>query len=118
MAVSTLRKRRLLAQAATNAPAYGRTLREHLEVLEAAKLALVDSGQIASVSANGRATAYSTHGTQPDDIADAYGQLIELYDRAATALGSADEAAILAEMDAQLDTPATEAVADYSLARA
>jgi hypothetical protein len=88
-------------------------LRTKLRAYETAARKNVASGALASVSANGRTTAFSTNGAQGQDITEGWRDLVDLYDKIKAELSSNDDAEIKTEMMARL-VPVTEWENDYS----
>lgn len=88
-------------------------LRAQLRSNETSARKNIASGSIASLSANGRTTQFSTQGVQQDALAESWRDLVDLYDKVKAELASNDDAEIKTEMMARL-VPATEWQADYS----
>lgn len=88
-------------------------LRSQLRSNETTARKNVASGALASVSANGRTTQFSTNGAQGQDITESWRDLVDLYDKIRAELESTDDAEIKTEMMARL-VPVTEWENDYS----
>lgn len=86
-------------------------LRAKLRANETIARKNVASGALASVSANGRTTQFSTAGSSGEEICEGWRDLVDLYD--AIEADYETEAEIKAEMMARL-VPVTEFENDYS----
>jgi len=89
------------------------SLRPKLRANETIAREAIASGSLASVSANGRTTQFSTGGVQQESIAEAWRDLVDLYDKIKVELASTDDEEIKTEMMARL-IPITEWENDYS----
>lgn len=97
--------------AALAASAESPDLRAKLRAYETTSRQAIASGSLASVSANGRTTQFSTGGVQQDAIAEAWRDLVDLYDKTEPSFET--EAEVKAEMMALL-VPVTEWENDFS----
>lgn len=88
-------------------------LRAQLRSNETTARKNISNGALASISANGRTTAFSTSGVQQTEIAEGWRDLVDLYDSTKAQLASNDDAEIKTEMMALL-VPVTEFENDYS----
>lgn len=97
--------------AAIAASAESPDLRAQLRANETTARKNVASGALASVSANGRTTQFSTSGASGEEICEAWRDLVDLYDKTEPSFET--EAEVKAEMMALL-VPVTEWENDYS----
>jgi hypothetical protein len=97
------------------------TLRVKLRSYETAARTRISSGQlIASTSANGHSTSFSTPGSDglsPSEVVELWRELIDLHDQVKTDIGgSPSDAVVKAEMMARL-VPCFESEGDFSALR-
>lgn len=117
--VSTSLKRSFLDDAWDAAKAVSQSspdLRAQLRSNETGARKNIAGGTIASVTANGRSTTFASPGPRsnsPDDIREAWRDLVDLYDQCAIDLESTAPAIIYTEMMSRL-VDVTEFQSDYS----